>query len=95
MKSREKLLFYGSQAVEGLKDLPATRGFDGSVHLVILAAAQECVDPDGQAHCRMQTRAPAWRAGESFNNNSLRRKKAFIHKGNHLAINCGSQFLVL
>lgn len=61
MKSREKFLLYSSQAVERLKDLAATSGFDSSVHLVILAAAQECVDADGQAYCRMQTRAPACR----------------------------------
>lgn len=86
MKAREKLLLDSSQAVEGLKDLAATSGFDSSVHLMILATAQECVDADGQAYCRMQTRAPACReereTGESLNNNdSLTRKRVLYIKG--------------
>lgn len=61
MKAREKLFLCSSEGVQGLKNLAATGGFDSAVHLVILAAAQESVDPDSEAHCRMQPRASTCR----------------------------------
>lgn len=103
MKAREKLLFCGSQGVQGLKDLAAAGGFDGPVHLVILAAAQESVDPNGQAHSRMQPKASACRERENGKKVSEKQKvkkkegerKGFRHEENYLTPNCGSPFLVL
>lgn len=59
VKTREKLLLCRTEGVKGLKDLAATGGFDGPIHFMILAAAQEGVDPDGQTHSRMQPKASA------------------------------------
>lgn len=64
MKTREKLLLCCSEGVQGLKDLAATGGFDGPIHLVVLAAAQKSVDPNGQTHSRMQPIASACRETE-------------------------------
>lgn len=82
MKAREQLLLRSSQGVQGLKDLAATGGFDSSVHLVVLAAAQESVDPDGQAHSRMQSQASACREKEKLKreNVSERQKEAKLKK---------------